>query len=135
MLYMLHVSEQMTSIRFPTALWKRVRVRAVEMNKGGVEWLAHCAEWCLVHPDGRSGEGGPEVGLGAEKKEQRPGPAARPATGAEPRDPRTVLETQMAATEVFLERQRTKQRAAANARVNRGREGEDDQSPPEEWEG
>ena len=72
---------------------------------------------------------GSVVATETSRLETRP-PAGEKTSPAEPDE---VIQQQLKATAAFLARQRVKQQAS-NARQWRGREGEDDQRPPEEQE-
>ena len=131
------------AIRFPKDVWRRVRLRALARGETGLSWLARCAEVCLRTAEGEAvtsqvtaGMVEPASGSDVDAETSRPAPASRASMKGAPVEPQAVMQTQVGATEVWLERQRAAQRAArtANARQWRGREGEDDQRPPGEWE-
>ena len=114
-------SPETVAIRFPKALWKAVRVRAMLRGETGLSWLSRCAELCLRTAGGEGAMPGVTAGM------------VEPAEGSD------VAEEPPAAKKARLQGlidgiQGRPRQAAADAARWRGREGEDDQSCPEEDE-
>ena len=121
------------AIRFPKETWRQVRARAALRGETGLSWLSRCAVLCVRTANGEAvipwvaaGMVEPVGGSGAEKKEAR-----RVAPVAEEPDESTSAK-HARFQGVINKIQGRPRRSAADAARWRGREGEDDQTRPEE---
>ena len=113
-------SSETVAIRFPKAVWKEVRVRAMLRGETGLAWLSRCAELCLRTAGGEGVIPGVTAGM---VEPPRGSDVARRAPvergGAD-----GTVHARTGRLQAEIDRRQGGERRADAAR---GREGEDDQ--------